>query len=257
VAWRRWEELSWADLEEVAAGAVGLVPVGAVQHHGSHLPVGTDTIVARAVCTAASERCGAPVLPAIELGCGEEPGALSLAPAQLTGLARRWAAEAVRCGVRRLLFVNAHPGNAAALADAVDPGGELAPGARVGVAQWWALDAVVASEVGDAPAIHGSRAETALLLAIAPELVRLDRLAPRDPLATATEALGLTLLERTADGLASWVEHERAGASTVDMPSAAVLAPSYELAEERAGQTSGQNERRRTASACTGRTSRE
>jgi creatinine amidohydrolase len=217
VACRRWEELSWPDLEDVAAGAVGLVPVGAVQHHGPHLPVGTDGIVARAVCVAASDRCGAPVLPAIDLGCGEEDGSLSLAPAMLTAVARRWAAEAARCGLRRLLFVNAHPGNAAALADAVDPGGELSPGTRVGVAHWWALDPVVAAEVGDVPAVHGGRAEVALLLAVAPELVRLDRLGSSATPAGATEALGATLLDRLGSALAGWVEAEL-GAGTAGAP---------------------------------------
>jgi creatinine amidohydrolase len=222
VSWRRWEELSWPDLEHLADDEVGLVPVGATQHHGHHLPTGTDSIVARAVCAAASERCGAPVLPAIDLGCGDGlapagPGTLSLLPQQLTALARRWADEAASSGLRRLLFVNAHPGNAAALADAVDPGGE--PRARVGVAHWWALDAVVAGECAATPGVHGGRAETALMLAIAPELVRLDRLPPAAAPVEATEALGITLLDRVADALAGWVEQERGGVAT------AVLAP--------------------------------
>ncbi len=215
MTWRRWEELSWPDLEHLADDEVGLVPVGATQHHGHHLPTGTDSIVARAVCVAASERCGAPVLPAIDLGSGDGlapvlPGTLSLLPQQLTALARQWAVGAAASGLRRLLFVNAHPGNAAALADAVDPGGDLPPEARVGVAHWWALDAVVAAECAASPGVHGGRAETALMLAIAPELVRLDRLGPAEAPAGASEALGVHLFERVADALAAWVEQERA-----------------------------------------------
>jgi creatinine amidohydrolase len=216
MAWCRWEELSSVELEDLSdggVGEVGLVPVGATQHHGHHLPIGTDSIVARAVCAAASDRCGAPVLPAIDLGCAVGSpgvGTLSLAPEQLTSLARRWVAEATASGLRALLFVNAHPGNAAALADAVDPGGEVGLEARVGVAHWWALDATVAAECAADPGIHGGRAETALLLAVAPELVRLDRLGPSHRLAGVTEALGADLLARTAAALAAEVEQQRA-----------------------------------------------
>jgi len=212
VALRRWEELTTLDLEALP-GDVGLVPVGATQHHGHHLPIGTDSIVARAVCAAASARCGAPVLPAIDVGCGigaTAGGTLSLAPDQLTALARRLVAEAAASGLRRLLFVNAHPGNAAALADAVDPGGEIGLEARVGVAHWWALDAAVAAECAADPGVHGGRAETAVMLAVAPELVRLDRLPRSDPRCGATEALGADLLARTAEAVVGEVEGERA-----------------------------------------------
>ena len=85
-----WADLASPDLAAAAARAdrgqeVGLVPVGATEQHGPHLPTGTDTIVAGALCDAVGERTGALVLPAIPLGVSYGhgtvlPGTLSLTP---------------------------------------------------------------------------------------------------------------------------------------------------------------------------------
>src|SRR6185437_16366006 len=68
-----WADLASPDLAAAAARAdrgqeVGLVPVGAIEQHGPHLPTGTDAIVAGSLCAAVGERTGSLVLPAIALG---------------------------------------------------------------------------------------------------------------------------------------------------------------------------------------------
>src|SRR5262245_3222917 len=79
-----WELLAWPDLaERVSAAAVVLVPVGATEQHGPHLPLTTDTLIAERLCTAAAERTGALVAPAISVGCSyghgtRIPGTISL-----------------------------------------------------------------------------------------------------------------------------------------------------------------------------------
>ncbi|MDX6230264.1 MAG: creatinine amidohydrolase, partial [Frankiales bacterium] len=86
---RRWAELTWPEVRDSVTPdqghAVGLVPVGATEQHGPHLPVGTDTLVAQAICDAASVRTGALVLPALPVGVSYGhgtvlPGTLSLSP---------------------------------------------------------------------------------------------------------------------------------------------------------------------------------
>src|SRR5207247_8707884 len=53
----RWEELSVPEIEVLDRDRTVLVlPLGSVEQHGRHLPVGTDTILATAVCLAAAER---------------------------------------------------------------------------------------------------------------------------------------------------------------------------------------------------------
>ena len=190
---RQWSSLAWPDLarmlEAPPSGGglhVGLVPVGATEQHGPHLPTGTDTIVATGVCAAVAERCGAPVLPAIAVGASyghgtELPGTLSLSPELLAMLVRQYAAWTATSGLRRLLFVNAHFGNAAAISVATDHLRLFRPDLRVGAVDWWAADPAVTAEVlADGSDIHANRAETALMMALAPELVHRERISDAD-----------------------------------------------------------------------------
>jgi creatinine amidohydrolase len=186
---RRWEELAWPDLADLAereSGEVGLVPVGATEQHGPHLPTGTDTIVATELCLLASARTGAPVLPTINVACSyghgtDLPGTLSLTPELLAALVRQYAEWAATSGLTRLLFVNAHFGNAAALNTGTDHLRLFRPDLRSAVLNWWMLDPDVARESSlDGDDVHAHRAETSIMLALAPELVHLDRLGVAD-----------------------------------------------------------------------------
>lgn len=257
----RWEEQSWPELSALS-GLVGLVPVGATEQHGPHLPTGTDTIIATALCDAASARTGAPVLPAIPVAASYGhgtvlPGTLSFSPELLAVVARSYAEWAAASGLRRLIFLNAHFGNDAALGVATDHLRLHRPDLRVAVAHWWALDPVVdAAMTDDGADVHANRAETSMMLAIAPELVHADRLDTSDDddrtgdlvfrytapsLSTngvtgrpseAGAELGAQLFERTVAALSALVERARVeepplGAAPLpDLAPPAPLAPS-------------------------------
>jgi creatinine amidohydrolase len=140
----RWEDLASPELSGISPTNVGLVPVGATEQHGPHLPTATDTIIATALCNLAAERTGALVLPAIPVGASYGhgttlPGTLSLVPEMLAALARQWAEWAAMSGLRRLLFVNAHFGNAASLSMATDHLRLFRPDLRVNSVNWWTL----------------------------------------------------------------------------------------------------------------------
>jgi creatinine amidohydrolase len=252
---RRWFEAAWPDLADLAtATEVGLVPVGATEQHGPHLPTGTDTIIAEGLCDLVSERCGAPVLPAISVGCSyghgtQLPGTLSLSPEQLATHARQYAEWAAASGLTRLLFVNAHFGNAASLGVATDHLRLLRPDLRAAVVNWWTLDPTVAAEsILDGDDLHANRSETSVMLALAPELVHLDRMADADDedrtrdlvfrytaasLSTngvtgrpseATAELGTKLVELTVAAIADLVERGRTEQPPFAIPDAPPLA---------------------------------
>lgn len=239
---RRWTEQAWPELSDLAErgeGEVGLVPVGATEQHGPHLPTGTDTIIATALCDKASEVTGAPVLPAIPVACSyghgtRIPGTLSLTPELLAAIVRQYAEWTATSGLRRLLFVNAHFGNSAAIGTATDHLRLFRPDLRVASIDWWTLDPSVAAEmVVDGDDVHANRGETAVMLALAPELVHLDRIVTSDDpdrtddlvfrytapaLSTngvtgrpseATVELGRLLVERTVAALADRIERGR------------------------------------------------
>jgi creatinine amidohydrolase len=182
---RRWEDLAWPEFGDLGH-EVGLIPVGATEQHGPHLPTGTDTIIARALCERCSAVTGAPVLPAIALavsyGHGTTlPGTLSLTPELVAAVARQYAEWAATSGLTRLLYVNAHFGNTAALGIATDHLRLYRPDLQVGVVDWWSITPGVLAEMTvDGEDVHAHRAETSVMMSIAPELVHLDRLAAAD-----------------------------------------------------------------------------
>lgn len=158
---------------EVAAGGTLVVPLGATEQHGPHLPLGTDTLIASAVAAALVERVpDADLAPAIAIGASGEhtgfAGTLSIGTDALYGVLL----ELVRHGVpawERVMIVNGHGGNAAALA-------RLAETCAYEKRPLLVHHCHVPG--GDA---HAGRTETSLLLHLRPELVRLERAEPGNP----------------------------------------------------------------------------
>ncbi|MHA3020763.1 creatininase family protein [Mycobacterium sp. BMJ-28] len=184
----RWSELTSTQLAERLAAdpdCVALIPVGATEQHGPHLPVGTDTIIACALAEAAAAE-HALVLPPIAFGASYFHGAalagtVAFAGAEVASTATRVARSCVESGLRRVLFVNGHVGNAAALWMACDEFRRALPDARVGVMQWWDLTPDIARRAtADAVDWHANAAETSLMLALRPELVHVDKLQEAD-----------------------------------------------------------------------------
>jgi len=184
----RFDELSSAQLaERVAADpdTVALIPVGATEQHGPHLPVGTDTIIATALAEAAAGEL-ALVLPAIAYGASQFhgttlPGTAAFPGAEIAATATRVARSCVASGLHRILFVNGHVGNTAPLWIACDEFRHALPDARIGVIQWWELTADIARQAtADAVDWHANAAETSLMLAVRPELVDTGQLEAGD-----------------------------------------------------------------------------
>lgn len=151
---------TWPDLPE---SALLLVPLGAVEQHGPHLPLITDTAVAGAVADAAVDRIGSALLaPALAYGASGEhedfPGTVSLGTEALTGLLVEYGRSACRWA-GRVLLVNGNGGNL----DALRAAGTLLRTEGRDVA-WWPCGA----PGGDA---HAGRTETSLVLHVEPEWV--------------------------------------------------------------------------------------
>jgi creatinine amidohydrolase len=184
----RWEELTSTQLADRLArdpDCVALIPVGATEQHGPHLPVGTDTIIATAVADAAAGE-HAVVTPAIAFGASyfhgtQLAGTVAASGEETAGAAYRVARACVDSGIRRVLFVNGHVGNAAPLWIACDRFRREFAEAKIGVMQWWDLTTSIAERAtADAVDWHANAAETSIMLTLRPELVDIDRLAEAD-----------------------------------------------------------------------------
>jgi creatinine amidohydrolase len=186
----RWEELTADELSVRLASLdgheVGLVPVGATEQHGPHLPAGTDTIIATALCDLVAERTGCLTLPAISVACSfghgrQLGGTISSTPELVSALARQYADWAACSGLTRLLFVNAHFGNGAALGIATDHLRLFRPDLRANYVDWYSVTPeILALVTADGDDIHANRAETSVMLALAPSLVDTGLMAAAD-----------------------------------------------------------------------------
>ncbi len=183
------ENLAWPEIAEFREknGGLLLLPLGATEQHGPHLPVAMDTLLAEAVCHAASDATGVPVMSALRYTVSQGhtpkwPGTFSLRHETFIATLRDIAAWAVASGWKRILLVNAHFGNDAPARVAVDQlrlahMGKL----QIGLVHVFKLDESIWQEyTRDAADLHANAAETALMLHLYPDLVHMDRLTNSD-----------------------------------------------------------------------------
>jgi creatinine amidohydrolase len=181
---RKWSDLSSEELGAAARDprTVVLMPIGAVEQHGRHLPVDVDIHLASAVCDAVAARSADVLLaPPVPWGFSASheafAGALSLTGDTYLGLLRDLAASVLRSGFRTLLFVNGHNGN---IWIAGQVAAEIAPrsDAFVGVVTYFDLTLDVFAAERRTPIGgegHAGELETALELHLRPGRVGDDR----------------------------------------------------------------------------------
>jgi creatinine amidohydrolase len=163
-----------------------MLPVGATEQHGPHLGCGVDSVIAEQLCAAVTERTGVPMLPTLPYGCSlghsrRWPGTIALTPPLLIELVKQIGEWAYHSGVRRLFIVNAHVTNAAPLRCALEMLRAEHDDLMVAVLNTATIsERVRAFHCADAADWHANDAETSLMLAIAPEGVRPDKLDEAD-----------------------------------------------------------------------------
>jgi len=188
---QRTRYLAHLTTPEVAAldkgEGVVVLPIGAVEQHGPHLPTLTDTLIVTGLLDATLAQLPADVrawaLPPLHYGKSTEhlafPGTVSLSAATLLAVLHDIGASVQRAGFRRLAFLNGHGGNMALLDVAARD-----IRAATGLLCFCLHPAAFTDPPFDiTPAehqygLHAGEVETALVLALAPELVHMER-APR------------------------------------------------------------------------------
>jgi creatinine amidohydrolase/Fe(II)-dependent formamide hydrolase-like protein len=163
---------------------VVILPIGAVEQHGPHLPLLTDTLIVTHVLDATLAQLPVDVrawaLPPLSYGKSTEhlafPGTVSLSAATLLAVLHDIAASLQQAGFRRLAFLNGHGGNMA-LVDVAARDIRAATGLM--------CFCIHPGAFTDAPfeitpqemrwGIHAGELETSLVLAMAPESVKMDR----------------------------------------------------------------------------------
>lgn len=185
---RAWSDLTSAELKRtVAEDPVAVLPLAAVEQHGPHLPLGTDVIIGEGLLESALRDLPADlpvlVLPMVQVGASGEhaawTGTLGLSPEQLVDCLVAYGAAVAAAGVRRLVLSNSHGGNHAAM-DMAALRLRRECNMLVVKASYFRFPQPESSPL-DADewrhGLHGGALETAMMLHLAPDRVRLDALA--------------------------------------------------------------------------------
>ncbi len=179
-----WAEMTWTDFRDAdMASAIAVLPVAAIEQHGPHLPVGVDTFIMEGYLRAAVARLPADLpalfLPVQAIGKSNEhlefPGTLTFSAETVIRAWREIGESVHRAGVRKLVIVNSHGGNIPPL-DIVARELRVRLGMLVVVASWsrFGYPEGLYGPDEKVHGIHAGEAETSLMMAFRPELVRHD-----------------------------------------------------------------------------------
>jgi len=182
-----WQSLTWEEITHLREmGGMVLLPVGATEQHGPQLATSVDSVTAEKLAHAASAATGIPVLPTLHYGCSlghskRWPGTLSLQPQTLIDAVVQIGEWAYASAARKLVIINGHVTNFAPLRCALEVLRSRFDDLMVAVRNVADVSPRVRKEF-DADALdwHANAAETSLMLALAPDLVRPERLADSD-----------------------------------------------------------------------------
>ena len=177
---RYWIELSTREVAALPEGTIALLPTGAVEQHGPHMPLGTDALINRGIVSRMLELVPAElplvVLPEQTIGTSHEhlsyPGTLSHPPSAIMEIWTTALEGAIRAGVKKLILFNSHGGQVRLLQPTA-----LLLRQRCSVLAFYAswFDAGYPEGLFSAEemefGIHAGAIETAMMLHLRPELV--------------------------------------------------------------------------------------
>ncbi len=186
MAMRKLADMTWEEARDQGrAGAIAILPVGAIEAHGPHLPLMTDVVIASAMAEAAAEELvnrdqQVVILPPIcytSAGFAAGfAGTITVSPATVTAMIGDIARSLARHGFPMLAIANAHldPDHVAALHAAVETCGDEAIQVIFPdiTKKPWALELTEEFQSG---ACHAGQYESSIVMAAAPSLVAEDR----------------------------------------------------------------------------------
>ena len=179
-----WEELTASDfvLAVKQSEGVCLVPLGVIEKHGQHLPLGTDVYTAREICRRAAAREYCIIYPYFFMGqifeAQNQPGTIAYSPELLYQLLDETCKEISRNGIKKIILVNGHGGNNAWL--------QYFCQVQLATPRDYAVYAVTPSVSQDvqrkitelrktATGGHADEVETGTMMAVRPDLVKIER----------------------------------------------------------------------------------
>jgi creatinine amidohydrolase len=176
-------DLGWPDVQEYLRHDDRLIlVVGSTEQHGRHMTFASDVWQPWEIACRVSERTGVLLAPSVNYGMSLHhlgfPGSLSLHPNTLVSIVVDLLESAYQHGFRRILILNGHGGNTASIQTALAEALNELHGLQVRVGIWWRepeIVAVMEEAFPGEPGGHANASETSMVLAIRPDVVRLER----------------------------------------------------------------------------------
>ncbi|MEM5313861.1 creatininase [Paraburkholderia sp. JHI869] len=199
------QHLSWVDYRRriLDDEAIVLLPCGALEQHGPHLPLGTDALLSSAVALDVARQLGGIVAPAFNYGYRSQPkcgggqhfcGTTSLDGNNLSQMTRDVISEFARHGVRRLALIDGHYENQWFLTEGIELAmrdlsqhGTRTPPLRVVRLEYWdfltgpTLAKVFPEGFPGFALEHAAVMETSMMLHYHPDLVSTDKIPDEAP----------------------------------------------------------------------------
>ncbi|HVX30420.1 MAG TPA: creatininase family protein [Nitrolancea sp.] len=180
--------MNWVDFDAFRKETdLALIPFGAVEVYGPHLPMGADGFATTALAERVAEQVPAFVAPLIPIGFSaslmEFPGTLSVRPESLIAYTRDLCESLIGWGCRRLLFVNGHAGNVTYLNE-LGRQLEAEHGVRCAQIDWWRFIQPLVEDITESdllPHGHASEFGTSVMLHLVPDSVKMERAARTAP----------------------------------------------------------------------------
>ncbi len=180
-----WDQLTSPEIDALDRSIPVILPVAAIEQHGTHLPLATDRMIGEYFCQQLHKDIpdNVLILPVMSVGCSEHHldfrGSLTLQHDTFLRQAEDILGSVALHGFKNLIIYNSHGGNLGISQVIVEHFGNRHPECRIVLITWWKIvaeDLFDLNETGAGGVGHAGEFETSLMMLIAPELVHHDKI---------------------------------------------------------------------------------
>src|SRR5215469_2790157 len=184
---KRFEEICGFEVQQMASEhALALLPLGSLEYHGPHNPLGSDSIIISAIAEHVAARSNALLFPTVTFTqCPAQTahfqGTLSVRPEVMTAYVVDILRNILHLGFRKVFMLNGHDGNIGPGRGAISQVADETKDSTLLLASWWEF---LSGETMKAAALfhqsngghgHGGPLETSAVAAFRPDLVHVDK----------------------------------------------------------------------------------
>lgn len=176
----KWiKEMSWTEFDEIRKGCnTVIIPGGAIEVYGPHMPLGSDSIVSEAICTKVADKVNAVIGPMIEVGESAAlygfPGTIKIMPETYRLIMKDIIDSLIHWGFKNFMFINMHAGNVPIISQLAR---EYQRTDNIKCAQidWWRFTQPNSNDICENTGVmahgHASECGTSVMLYLKPEYV--------------------------------------------------------------------------------------